>query len=141
MGYDAGAITAIGLKVPAGDLMVEKTVRIKKGPKGAKFDPETGAALFDVRNDPIEGYEPWDHLTVGKRKFEVKYANGEDDKVVISVWSQSAGGYGDQFQFVSLNEIPTEEELEADKAILREALGELWNEDNFGLFTLLYESY
>jgi hypothetical protein len=141
MGYDASAYSVIGIKVPAGDLMVEKTVRVKDGPEGAKFDPDTGEPLFKTTREPIEGYEPWDHLAVGDRRFEVKYANCEDDKVVISVWSQRASQYGEQFQECFLHELPSGAEFDRDKALLQEALGDLFDEENWGFFTLLYESW
>lgn len=140
MGYDASAITAIGIEVNENHLMVTREVRIKDGPEGARFDPESGKPLFRVESEPLPGYEPGDCFMVGDKRFKIHSVGCEDDRAIICVWSQTASGYGKQLQSVFLSEAPFEDHL-ADKALLKRALGDLWVEKDWGLFTILYESY
>ena len=55
MGYSAHAVALLGLKVNQNGLFTEKQRRIKKGPKGAKFDPGTGEPLFRTDEVAIKG--------------------------------------------------------------------------------------
>lgn len=142
MGYDATAITIIGVRIDRKKLygQVSKKSCPHAVPKEAKFCPECGAMNKPVvEQHEIEGYDSSRETVAGLKMITTDFESKDPPRFAIGfeIKTESSGGEGPRFAFAT---IPNVEVIKADMYKRLKPLG-LWDEKTFGVYAILSESY
>lgn len=136
MGADYKAVALIGIKISNDDLFYEQDVRAfpHNRPRTERYDSKTGQPLWTTEEFcHLENFgdEQWEDFDVIRT---------EDECYVCCLQaSDTYSNGGNTEDMASLKKF----DLESEKVRLKKALEKhkLWNEDNFGLWTVLQCSY
>ena len=140
MGADYSSYSIIGLKVDPDKLYTEairKTYN-HNHPENMKFDPETGKKLWETRQEPISQFNESEEEFSG---YPVVFGTDRGEAFICiycASGTYSNGGSNSSFTKIDedFNLIKEKKEMKN----LLEPLG-LWNEKDFGLWTVLHCSY
>jgi len=139
MGVSYSAYTVVGIRVKEHQLYKEKRIRECKHPfvEDARFCPVCGKSMFSVEYESIAGYDEGSVEFLG---FDVYGGTlNEDDSIGTDIFIGVGCLVDDEYEpkkFDLLNEEEVRNELKKKL----EPLG-LWNEKDFGIWTVLYCSY
>lgn len=136
MGYDASASMAIGVRKLASDFKKQVKVRgCKHDETKAKFCPECGKPMWVDKTEYI--IDVFDMYEENEEGISCIRPNCDTDDIVIGFNLCVVSSYNN----ISGIDILTESEMDEYKEILKEFLGDLWNEDEFGIYVVFQESY
>lgn len=136
MGADYTAKAIIGLKIDPARLHVDHTVKAypHDHPSTMNFDPQNGNPLWKIVKIPIDGFDE------GKEKlFGYELVFGTDDDSAFVCLFMVDDTYSNGGNDEAMLKIP--ENLSLHKAKMKADLGGLWDEEEFGLWTVLSCSY
>lgn len=137
MGADFSSYAIIGLRVDPDDLFINEKVKTFEHnySQDMLFDPKTGKELWKVNSTPIEGYNGEDEF----RDYKVVYdTDGQYNYICLYAADEPYSNGGPYSQMIPL---PNNDEWIIKLGIFREQLSDLWDEAEFGLWSILYCSY
>ncbi len=133
MGVDYTAKTIIGIKVDSSKLYTETEVRTYDHdyPRDIRYNPIDGRKLWEAFREPIEGYDP-----DGDDFLGFQFTNGyEWEEIYIGGIVSEAERGNNYEEFEDIDDL----NIKKVKAEMKKKLSplKLWDEDSFGLWTVL----
>lgn len=135
MGYSATSHTVIGIQIEKNDLYEETETRGCKHPVSkSKFCPECGQPVWNKDSKPVAAYDDCREKLGG---FDLVHVSCESDQYIIAGWQIEASSGNENPAF---SKPPNFEAIKAKMKVVLEPLG-FWEENKFGIYAVLYESY